>query len=133
MNEPGDQYERERLIVLCTPSSAKSDWVEHEVRTFIDLGQSKRIFPVIGSGEPNSADPDTECFPPALREAGILAADLREIRTANGGIFSALLIYGLTIQFSNLRTLVSHLERLSNLTLSDAWLCALTKDYFICL
>lgn len=74
------------LVVLCTPTSAKSQWVNHECETFIRLGRAERIFPVIAAGVPDSGDPETECFPPALRESGLLAADLREIREANGQI-----------------------------------------------
>ena len=74
----------ECLVVLCTPTSAKSQWVNHECETFLKLGREGRIFPVIGAGEPNSGDPETECFPPALRGKGLLAADLREIKKPNG-------------------------------------------------
>jgi hypothetical protein len=74
----------ETLLVLCTPTSAKSHWVNHEVETFLKLGREERIFPVIAAGEPDSSDPETECFPPALRGKGLLAADLREIRRPNG-------------------------------------------------
>jgi hypothetical protein len=74
----------ECLVVLCTPTRAKSQWVNHECETFLRLGREDRIFPVIGAGEPNSGDPDTECFPPALRGKGLLAADLREIKKPNG-------------------------------------------------
>lgn len=76
----------DNLIVLCTPAAAKSEWVNHEIQTFIELGRSDRIFPVIGSGAPNSNNPETECFPPVLRDAGILAADLREIKESDGRI-----------------------------------------------
>ncbi|MFZ4603639.1 MAG: TIR domain-containing protein, partial [Caulobacterales bacterium] len=76
--------ESERLIVLCTPASAKSVWVNHEVDTFLTLGREDRIFPVIGAGAPDTGDPETECFPPALRNRGILAADLREIKLPTG-------------------------------------------------
>ena len=76
----------ETLVVLCSPSAAKSFWVNHEVETFVRLGRQERIFPVIASGEPNSNDPATECFPPALRELGILAADLRQIKTKTGQV-----------------------------------------------
>jgi hypothetical protein len=69
------------LIVLCTPESSRSAWVEHEVQTFLRTGKEARIFPVIAAGEPDSADPSTECFPPSLRGRGILAADLREAGT----------------------------------------------------
>lgn len=76
----------ETLIVLCTPASARSQWVNHEVETFLRLGREDRIFPVIASGEPDSGNPDTECFPPALRNKGMLAADLREIRKPSGQV-----------------------------------------------
>ena len=70
----------ENLIVLCTPSSAKSKWVNSEVEAFIRLGKSSRIFPVIGDGVASTTDLETTCYPPALRGMGILAADLREDR-----------------------------------------------------
>jgi WD40 repeat protein len=74
----------ESLIVLCTPTSAKSKWVNQECETFLKLGREAHIFPVIGAGDPESNDPNTECFPPALRGRGLLAADLREIKKPNG-------------------------------------------------
>lgn len=74
----------ERLIVLCTPQSAKSEWVDHEINTFLRLGREDRIFPVIGAGEPYAENEEDECFPPSLRERNILAADLREISQPNG-------------------------------------------------
>lgn len=74
----------ETLIVMCTPTSAKSHWVNHEVETFLNLGREAAIFPVIAGGVPDSGDPETECFPPALRGKGLLAADLREIKLPTG-------------------------------------------------
>ncbi|MEZ5960616.1 MAG: TIR domain-containing protein [Hyphomonadaceae bacterium] len=74
----------ECLVVLCTPTSAKSQWVNHECETFIRLGRAERIFPVIADGVPDSGDPETECFPRALQGRGLLAADLREIKQASG-------------------------------------------------
>lgn len=55
----------EALIVLCSPQSARSRWVDQEIRDFKALGRSDRIFPVIIDGKPH--DPDRECFPPALK------------------------------------------------------------------
>lgn len=72
------------LIVLCTPSSAKSRWVDRECAAFLELGRQSRIFPVIGAGEPDSGDAETECFPPSLRGKGLLAADLREMKLSSG-------------------------------------------------
>ena len=54
------------LIVVCSPNSAKSPWVNKEVQTFIDLGREERIIPFIIDGTPFSNDPATESFPPAL-------------------------------------------------------------------
>ena len=84
----------ECLIVLCSQSAAKSDWVNREINLFKTLRPGAEIFPVIISGEPNAArlglDPNLECFPPALRfatsggkapviaEIEPLAADLRK-------------------------------------------------------
>lgn len=59
------------LIVICSPSSAGSQWVNEEVLGFKRLGRSDRIFCLIVDGEPwsskNEATADQECFPRALR------------------------------------------------------------------
>lgn len=59
------------LIVICSPQSAKSRWVNEEVLAFKRLGQADRIFCLIVAGEPNATDlpgrEAEECFAPALR------------------------------------------------------------------
>ncbi|MCL1847313.1 MAG: toll/interleukin-1 receptor domain-containing protein [Coriobacteriia bacterium] len=55
-----------KLIVLCSPASARSEWVDKEVQRFIDAGRVTDIIPLIVDGIPNSGD-ETECFMPALR------------------------------------------------------------------
>lgn len=55
------------LIVICSPRSARSKWVNEEILAFKRLGREDRIFAIIVDGEPNSGDPETECFPEALR------------------------------------------------------------------
>lgn len=58
------------LIVICSPESACSHWVNEEVLHFKRLGRSHRIFPVIIRGEPNATyngEAEKECFCPALR------------------------------------------------------------------
>lgn len=55
------------LIVVCSPMSAKSPWVNQEVETFIAMGKTKRIFPFIVEGHPYADNPDEECFPQAIR------------------------------------------------------------------
>ena len=57
-------------IVICSPQSAASHWVNEEIITFKRLGKAHRIFSLIVDGEPYASDsdnPDLECFPPALR------------------------------------------------------------------
>lgn len=75
----------EALIVLCSPRAARSEWVEREIQYFRATGRGGRIFAVILEGEPNSAEPARECFPPAFRDgSGVeplavnLVADGRE-------------------------------------------------------
>jgi tetratricopeptide (TPR) repeat protein len=58
-------------IIICSPSSARSKWVNEEILAFKRLGREDRIFCLIVDGEPYASnDPahaDEECFPPALR------------------------------------------------------------------
>ena len=55
------------LIVICSPSSAASHWVNDEIRFFYDRDRKKFVIPFIVDGEPESDDPARECYPPALR------------------------------------------------------------------
>ena len=53
------------LIVVCSPSSANSIWVNEEVLTFKRLGGANRILCLILDGEPNASDKSgtaPECF-----------------------------------------------------------------------
>jgi tetratricopeptide (TPR) repeat protein len=58
-------------IVICSPNSASSKWVNEEILAFKRLGREDRIFCLIVDGEPNASDDPAhtqeECFPPALR------------------------------------------------------------------
>lgn len=73
------------LIVICSPNSARSTWVNKEILDFKSLHpeNTKRILALILSGEPNATsnpgmDDALECFPPALRyPEEPLAGDLR--------------------------------------------------------
>lgn len=71
------------LIVICSPNSAKSPWVNKEIQTFIDLGREDRIIPFIIDGTPFSDNEETECFPPALRslrgEKELLGININEM------------------------------------------------------
>ena len=69
------------LIVVCSPNSARSKWVDEEIQTFIDAGREKFIRLIIVDGEPHSPAPDRECLPPSLTREGApepLAADVRD-------------------------------------------------------
>lgn len=57
------------LIVVCSPRTAKSPWVDKEITDFIKIkeGKADNIYPFIIEGVPFSKDADTECFPEALR------------------------------------------------------------------
>lgn len=57
----------ECLIIICSPRSAKSKWVNSEILHFRRSGRSRKIFALIVDGVPGSGDPTTECLPPALR------------------------------------------------------------------
>ena len=69
------------LIVICSPNSAKSEWVGKEVEFFHQLGRTKEIHFFIVDGEPHSGNPDTECFNDKIDELGlpeILGANIHE-------------------------------------------------------
>ena len=61
----------ESLIVICSPASAASRWVNEEVLAYKRMGRAPRIFCLIVDGEPNATDLPgraiEECFCPALR------------------------------------------------------------------
>ena len=58
--------ENRYLIVICSPRSAKSEWVNSEILHFLAIGRDGRILPIIVDGVPHSGDPDSECYPLAL-------------------------------------------------------------------
>jgi hypothetical protein len=77
------------LVVICSPASAASRWVNEEIKTFKRLHGDDRVRAIIVDGAPYSGDPATECFPEALRfrfqngemtdiRAEPIAADLRD-------------------------------------------------------
>ena len=69
------------LVVICSPNSAKSKWVDQEIQTFIAAGRAEFIRLIIVDGEPHSPDPALECLPPSLIRDGApepLAADVRK-------------------------------------------------------
>ena len=72
------------LIVICSPNSAKSQWVNEEVKAFKKLGKQNRILCLIVDGEPNAdSKPEMgleECFPPAVKVAADQEGNLTDIK-----------------------------------------------------
>lgn len=107
------------LIVICSPESAQSPWVNEEVLEFKRLGRENRILCLIVDGEPNATDkPDiteSECFCDGLRykvdEKGQLtdqrfepiAADLRPGKDGKDGARLKILAGLLGVSFDDLR------------------------------
>jgi tetratricopeptide (TPR) repeat protein len=82
------------LVVLCSPTAAKSRWTNQEIESFKRSRPEGCVLAAVVAGEPFASDmpgrDDEECFPPALRykydrrghrtakRAEPLAADFRE-------------------------------------------------------
>lgn len=56
----------EFLIVICSPRSARSRWVNHEIAWFKTHRSPAKILALIVDGDPDSSDPSQCCFPAAL-------------------------------------------------------------------
>lgn len=97
------------LIVICSPASAKSKWVNEEIRHFKALHGTDKVLALIVDGEPNARHDNSaqECFAPALKfdvapngelskvASEPIAADMR--KSADGKRLAKLkLISGLT-------------------------------------
>ena len=101
------------LVVICSPASAKSRWVNEEILQFKRVHGDARVLAVVAGGEPYASESDvpgahdSECFPQALRyrlgadgqlshiRAEPIAADVR--READGRrLATQKLIAGLT-------------------------------------
>ncbi|MFC4529033.1 TIR domain-containing protein [Dyella halodurans] len=109
----------ENLIVICSPRSASSHWVQEEVLAFKRLGRSERVFCLIVDGEPNASDwpgrEAEECFAPALRflldahgqpttaRTEPIAADARAGKDSRGKAKLKLIAGMLDIGFDSLR------------------------------
>ena len=71
----------QHLIVICSPNSAKSEWVGKEIEFFHNLGRTNNIHFFIVEGTPHSGNPETECFNPVIDKLGlpeILGANIHE-------------------------------------------------------
>ncbi len=94
------------LIVICSPSAARSKWVNEEIKTFIDQGRADFIRLIIVDGEPHASDIGRECLPPALRIDGVpepLAADIRDEADGKQGAKLKILAGILDVPYDELR------------------------------
>lgn len=67
------------LLVICSKDTPESQWVDKEVRTFIELGRSDKIYALLIDDDPQI------CFPPSLKLVpGIENRTLRVKYTAKG-------------------------------------------------
>jgi hypothetical protein len=59
------------LVVVCSPRATASEWVDKEIRDFVELGRQNNILAVVVDGEPDASArglaPNLECLPAALR------------------------------------------------------------------
>ena len=65
------------LIVLCSPNSASSKWVNKEVQHFIEIGRKDFIIPIIIDDKSKNYN---ECYPPALQSLNILGSSIKELK-----------------------------------------------------
>jgi|GEM_PF-4591814 len=54
------------LIIICSPRSAKSIWVNKEVETFQTMRGIDKIIPFIIEGTPDPSNSEIHCYPPVL-------------------------------------------------------------------
>lgn len=96
------------LVIICSPNSAKSPYVDGEIRDFIEIGiqdginNISNIFPFIVDGTPHSEEePGKECFPKALRKlpSELIAGDV----TKHGREQAFVKILAGTLHHSNVR------------------------------
>jgi WD40 repeat protein len=143
------------LIVICSPNSARSRWVNEEIKYFKSLGREDRVLGLIVDGEPNASDGETgfkleeECFPEALRfrvgaageitgdRAEPIAADLRKSKDGRSSAKIKLLAGILSVEYDSLRRREQERQRRSLLALTTGALaiaivmCALTAFAFM--
>jgi tetratricopeptide (TPR) repeat protein len=130
----------ENLVVICSPQSAKSRWVNKEVELFKSLGRSGQVFCLIVDGDPTAEGADNDCFPPAVRarydddgsllggSAEPIAADARK---AGDGNSLALIkiqagLLGTSLDDLRQRELHRRQRRMAAITLSSMLIAAVT-------
>jgi len=105
------------LVVICSPRSANSRWVNEEIKLYKRMGLEDRVFCLIVDGEPNAPAGSSllECFPAAVRfhlnrdgeisneAAEPLAADAREGKDGKHNALLKLIAGIVGVPFDELR------------------------------
>jgi WD40 repeat protein len=137
------------LIVVCSPTAARSRWVEEEVRFYKSLGRADRVLCLVVDGTPNVSDGSEpkgdECFPAAVRyevgDDGILTDRIADplaadVRKSKGGAEPAklrLLAGMIGVSFDELRQRERQrrVQRYAlNVSLAAAIVCALAGTWY---
>lgn len=133
------------LVVICSPNSARSEWVGEEVNYFIEKGRLEDIIPFIIDGLPgNYKDIDIEqplsqeCFPLPLRQwnqqhpekslLGIAVTD--DGKTSRQKAFIRLVSYMLRIEFDALWQRHKRLIRRLSIAIASILVLALLAIYW---
>lgn len=122
------------LVVICSPKSAVSKWVNEEVKAYKMLGRADHVLCLMIDGEPNVA-PDSgllECFPRAVRfqvgaageiieePAEPIAADARPGKDGKANALFKLLSGVMGVGYDELRQREKQRQRRRRLRLSAA-------------
>ena len=104
-------------VVICSPRSAASKWVNEEVKLYKSMGREDRVFCLIVDGEPNAPEHSSalECFPHAVRfqvrgdgevsdvPAEPIAADAREGKDGKRNALLKLIAGIIAVPYDELR------------------------------
>jgi hypothetical protein len=105
----------DNLVVICSPHSAKSKWVNEEIKAFQKLGRAANIFCIVANGDPSELPQSPNeigvgCFPIALlfdesgnRRPEPLAADARPSADGKEGARLKIIAALLGVPYDSLR------------------------------
>ena len=111
----GALRESATLVVICSPTAARSHWVREEILAFKRLHGEERVFALIVGGDPLAEGTAEDCFSPALRfalgadgqlstsPAEPIAADARSRGDGKADAFLRLIAGLLGVGFDDLR------------------------------
>lgn len=123
------------LLVVCSPSSAHSKWVNQKVQHFIDQGRVKQIVPYIIDGVP-MCDGSKECFPPALveyfrlhPEQTLLGIDAQKMSAKSAALRVAATL--LNVPFDALWNRQAHRRRKSIITVANLVILVVALFYYL--